>query len=95
MSKKLVIQKLSELNNQTKEQTKRFVDNFLTVVGEVLSEESSATFLHFGTFNAKKTPPRTMRSPSTGKSIDVPEGLRISFKPAKSFVKKVKEMSSE
>jgi hypothetical protein len=54
-----------------------------------LTLQKKVTLIHLGAFETYKTKARTARNPRTGEPINVPEGLRVRFRPNVSFKRTV------
>ena len=48
-----------------------------------------------GRFQRRQKAARTMRSPLTGKMVEVPEGVKVRFKPAKALLDRVGDARDE
>lgn len=95
MTKAEVIQEIANKTGVDKADVSTTIEAFFKVVKNALSEHENVYFRNFGSFVVKKRAQKVARIISQNKSIVIPEHYIPSFKPAKTFVSKVKEGSAE
>lgn len=95
MTKAEVIQEIANKTGVDKADVSTTIEAFFKVVKNALSEHENVYFRNFGSFVVKKRAQKVARIISQNKSIVIPEHYIPSFKPAKTFVSKVKEGSPE
>ena len=91
MTKAEVIQEIANKTGVDKADVSTTIEAFFKVIKNALSENENVYFRNFGSFVVKKRAQKVARIISKNKSIIIPEHYIPSFKPAKSFVSKVKE----
>jgi DNA-binding protein HU-beta len=95
VTKAEVIQEIANKTGVDKADVSTTIEAFFKVVKNALSEHENVYFRNFGSFVVKKRAKKVARIISKNKSIVIPEHFIPSFKPAKTFVAKVKDGSSE
>lgn len=90
MTKAQVIQEIASKTGIDKADVASVVEAFFRVVKGSLAEGENVYFRGFGSFVVKKRAEKVARIISKNKSIIIPEHFIPSFKPAKTFVEKVK-----
>lgn len=95
MTKAEVIQEIANKTGVDKADVSTTIEAFFKVVKNALQEQENVYFRNFGSFVVKKRAKKVARIISKNKSIVIPEHVIPSFKPAKSFVAKVKDSSSK
>jgi DNA-binding protein HU-beta len=89
---------ITEIANKTgvdKADVSTTLEAFFKVVKGALADNENVYFRTFGSFVVKKRAQKVARIISKNKSMVIPEHNIPAFKPAKSFVSKVKDSSSK
>ncbi|HHG84840.1 MAG TPA: integration host factor subunit beta [Bacteroidetes bacterium] len=94
MTKAEVIQEIANKTGVDKADVSTTIEAFFKVIKNALSENENVYFRNFGSFVVKKRAQKVARIISQNKSIIIPEHYIPSFKPAKSFVAKVKDSTA-
>lgn len=89
MTKKEIIEIVSERINLKKNHTKAVVECVFDVFTEILAQEKRIEVRNFGVFKVKRTPARIGRNPVTKESADVPARNIIQFKAGKFMKERV------
>ncbi len=90
MTKSDIISVIARETGIDKETVQRVVETLMGTVKESLMKDKNVYLRGFGSFIVKKRAQKTARNISTNTSIIVPEHYIPYFKPAKSFIDKVK-----
>ena len=85
MTKRVLVQKVSEKLNLTQLQTKEIVQYVLDCLSKTLIEEGRVELRNFGVFEVRKRKPRKARNPKTGETIKVKEKSVVVFKSGKAL----------
>ena len=91
MTKAEIVSKISEKTGVEKVTALAVVVSFMAEVKEAVSSNKSVFLRGFGTFKPKKRAEKTGRNISKNTTIIIPAHHIPAFKPAKVFVKQVKE----
>ena len=91
MTKAEIVNKISEKTGVEKVTTLAVVEAFMAEVKVSVSSNQSVFLRGFGTFKPKKRAEKTGRNISKNTTIIIPAHHIPAFKPAKVFVKQVKE----
>ena len=91
MTKAEIVSKISEKIGVEKVTALAVVESFMVEVKESVSSNESVFLRGFGTFKPKKRAEKTGRNISKNTTIIIPAHYIPAFKPAKVFVKQVKE----
>ena len=91
MTKAEIVSKVSERTGVEKVTALAVVEAFMGEVRSSISSNQSVFLRGFGTFNPKKRAEKTGRNISKNTTIIIPAHHIPAFKPAKVFVKQVKE----
>ncbi len=91
MTKAEIVSKISEKTGVEKVTTLAVVEAFMVEVKVSVSSNQSVFLRGFGTFKPKKRAEKTGRNISKNTTIIIPAHYIPAFKPAKVFVKQVKE----
>ena len=91
MTKAEIVSKISEKTGIEKVTALAVVEAFMGEVRSSISSNQSVFLRGFGTFNPKKRAEKTGRNISKNTTIIIPAHHIPAFKPAKVFVKQVKE----
>jgi DNA-binding protein HU-beta len=95
VTKAEVIQEIANKTGVDKQDVSTTIEAFFKVVRTALIENENVYFRNFGSFVVKKRAQKVARIISKNKAITIPEHNIPAFKPAKSFVTKVKEVSAK
>ncbi len=91
MTKAELVNKIAEKTGVEKLTTLAIVESMMTEIKNSISTNESVFLRGFGTFKAKKRAEKTGRNIKKNTTIIIPEHYMPAFKPAKTFVKAVKE----
>lgn len=91
LHKKTFVALLSVRLGISKADASRFFDGFLDILFEALGKKKTVTFRGFGKFFTKRLRRRKMRSPQTGRIIQVPARTVARFRTSKSFRNRIKD----
>ncbi|HJN63988.1 MAG TPA: HU family DNA-binding protein [Flavobacteriales bacterium] len=91
MTKAEIVSKISEKTGIEKVTALAVVEAFMAEVKSSISSNQSVFLRGFGTFKPKKRAEKTGRNISKNTTIIIPAHHIPAFKPAKVFVKQVKE----
>lgn len=80
MNKTDFIASVAEKAGLSKEQARKAVDAFATVVAEELQKGEKIALLGFGTFSVQDKPAREGINPSTKQKIQIPARKAVKFK---------------
>jgi nucleoid DNA-binding protein len=83
VTKKEIIEAVSEKTNTKKAHSRAIVESVLDVFIEILASEGRIEIRNFGVFKVKDTPARIGRNPVTREVADVPARKIIQFKAGK------------
>ena len=90
MTKSDIVNEISERTGIEKQQVLAVVEGMMKVIKSGLGERKSVYLRGFGTFYAKKRAEKIGRIITKKQQIVIPEHFIPAFKPAKSFMSKVK-----
>lgn len=90
MTKADIVNEISKDTGIEKITVQKTVEAFMEVVKDSLTKEKNVYLRGFGSFIVKKRAQKTARNISKNTTIIIPEHSIPAFKPAKSFVSKVK-----
>ena len=91
MTKADIVSEISKQTGIEKVAVKKTVEAFMESIKESLKGNQNVYLRGFGSFIVKKRAEKTARNISKNTTIIIPEHFIPAFKPAKSFVNKVKE----
>ena len=91
MTKADIVSKISDKTGIEKLAVQTTVEEFMKTVRKSLEDGQNVYLRGFGSFVVKKRAQKTGRNISKNTTIIIPEHFIPSFKPAKSFVEKVKK----
>jgi len=91
MTKADIVSKISDKTGIEKLAVQTTVEEFMKTVRKSLEDGQNVYLRGFGSFVVKKRAQKTGRNISKNTTIIIPEHFITSFKPAKSFVEKVKK----
>lgn len=84
MTKKELIEKMALEMGVSKKAAEIAVESFIKIVaGQMRQPGHEVVMRGFGTFRSKLVPARTGRNPLTGKTAEIPERIKVSFKSSK------------
>ena len=83
MTKKEIVQAISERIGLTQLQTKEIVRRTFDAVVKTLVTERRVELRNFGVFEVRRRAARRGRNPRTGEKVSVPERYVVRFKPGK------------
>jgi len=90
MTKADIVNEISKNTGIEKITVQKTVESFMETVKDSLSKNKNVYLRGFGSFITKKRAKKTARNISKNTTIIIPEHFIPSFKPAKTFVNKVK-----
>ena len=90
MTKAEIVTEIAGKTGIEKKDVLNTIEAFMEVVKESLTKEENVYLRGFGSFIVKKRAQKTARNISKNTTITIPEHNIPAFKPAKSFVAKVK-----
>ena len=84
MTKKELAEKLALEMGVSKRSGEMAVEAFINIIqGQMRQPGHEVVMRGFGTFKAKPVPARTGRNPQTGAPVEIPEHIKVVFKPSK------------
>jgi len=90
MTKADIVNEISKTTGIEKQAVQQTVESFMETVKASLVKGSNVYLRGFGSFIVKKRAEKTARNISKNTTLIIPEHFIPSFKPAKTFVGKVK-----
>ena len=90
MTKADIVNEISKTTGIEEVEAQKVVEAFMEIVKDSLAKEKNVYLRGFGSFIVKKRAQKTARNISKNTTIIIPEHYIPSFKPAKTFVNKVK-----
>ncbi|MDF1572328.1 MAG: integration host factor subunit beta [Bacteroidales bacterium] len=90
MTKADIVNEISKNTGIEKVTVQKTVEAFMESIKDSLSDNKNVYLRGFGSFIVKKRAKKTARNISRNTTIIIPEHFIPSFKPAKTFVNKVK-----
>lgn len=90
MNNKDFIAELAQRTGYSADETQKFVNVVVEVMGDYLQDDNSVLIPAFGTFEVKKKLERIMVNPSTGQRMLVPPKLVLTFKPNGTWKERIK-----
>jgi DNA-binding protein HU-beta len=90
MTKADIVNEISKNTGIEKITVQKSVEAFMEVVKDSLTKEKNVYLRGFGSFIVKKRAKKTARNISKNTTIIIPEHSIPAFKPAKTFIGKVK-----
>jgi DNA-binding protein HU-beta len=91
MTKADIVNEISKNTGIEKITVQKTIEAFMESVKDSLKENENVYLRGFGSFIVKKRAQKTARNISKNTTIIIPEHFIPSFKPAKTFVSKVKD----
>src|ERR1700722_6133765 len=92
MTKKDMAKNIAEQLGLSVSVVKEVIQRVFDGIIEVLLEDGRIELRNFGVFEGKKRKARLARNPRTGEKVDVPERMRIKFKPGMEMTERVEKM---
>ncbi len=89
ITKKELVNRISEETGQTKVVVKEILQRFLDEIIDELSQGNRLEFREFGVFELKRRKERTARNPKTGDAVHVPARTVVAFKPGRIMKERV------
>ncbi len=90
MTKLDIINQIADTTGMAKKDASVAVESFMKIVRDAMCEGENVYLRGFGTFQIKKRAQKTARNISKNTTITVPAHNFPGFKPAKSFLQKMK-----
>ncbi|MEM7475512.1 MAG: HU family DNA-binding protein [Planctomycetota bacterium] len=91
MTKKEIVKTISDKTGLTQSKIKEIVQLTFDGIVETLLEEGRVELRNFGVFQVKCRKARKARNPRTGRQVDVPEKVVVTFKPGKEMEARVQD----
>ncbi len=91
ITKKDLVEKISDRTGLTQVDTKIVVETFLDAVSRALREGKNIEIRGFGRFKIKKKRARIARNPRTNVHVQVPEGYKPVFEASKELKKRIND----
>jgi DNA-binding protein HU-beta/integration host factor subunit beta len=91
VTKKDLVERISERTGLTQVDTKIVVESFLDSISSALQKGSNIEIRGFGRFKVKQKKARTARNPRTNEYIDVEAGFKPVFEASKELRKRVND----
>lgn len=85
MTKKDLINAVSEISGVSKKDTAAVIDAVFIAITDSVANGDSVQLVGFGTFEARKRDARTGRNPHTGEAINISAATVPAFKAGKAF----------
>jgi nucleoid DNA-binding protein len=95
VTKKDLVEKISERTGLTQVDTKIVVESFLESVANALQDGQNIEIRGFGRFKVKQKRARTARNPRTNEFVEVEAGFKPVFEASKELRKKVNDSTKE
>ncbi|MBP8016928.1 HU family DNA-binding protein [Candidatus Gracilibacteria bacterium] len=95
MIKKEFVEEFSKKTGEEKEKSKKLVETFMELVGEMLEEDECLKFSNWGIFDKKETPERRVRHPKTGEFLVIKGRKVVKFHMGKKLNMKLNQKNSE
>ena len=94
MTKKEIVQSISEDLGLTQLETSKIVQRVFDTVLRILAKEGRVELRDFGVFEVKRRKPRRARNPKTGEEVLVPEKSVVRFKPGQIMQQRVEAVGN-
>jgi DNA-binding protein HU-beta/integration host factor subunit beta len=91
VTKKDLVEKISEKTGLTQVDTKIVVESFFDAVAKTLQQGKNIEIRGFGRFKIKKRKARNARNPKTNERIVVPDGYKLVFESSRELRKRVND----
>lgn len=78
-----IAEKLAAEHDLPKAEARKLLDSMIGAIADAASRGEEVAINGFGKFKVKETAARQGRNPSTGATIDIPAGKKLTFTPAK------------
>ena len=92
MTKKDMAKAIADEMGLAHAQATEVIQRVLDGITETLCEDGRLELRNFGVFEVRERKPRTARNPRTGKTVQVPAKLVVSFKPGRVMAERVGQM---
>ncbi|MCQ2054131.1 MAG: integration host factor subunit beta [Fibrobacter sp.] len=92
ITKKDLVEEISERTGQTQVQVKTIVETFLNSLATSLLEGSNIEIRGFGRFKLKERKKRVARNPRTGETVLIEAGTKPVFEPSKDLIKSLNDV---
>lgn len=92
ITKKDLVEEISERTGQTQVQVKTIVETFLNSLATSLFEGSNIEIRGFGRFKLKERKKRVARNPRTGETVLIEAGTKPVFEPSKDLIKSLNDV---
>ena len=83
LNKSELVSMIAEEGNITEAESRRILDLVSQTVIEALKENDKITLGNLGKMVKTTTKARTGRNPRTGETIEIPEKIRVAYRPSK------------
>ena len=83
MKKSELVAQLADLNELSRRQAEKVIDDFLDLIKDELAKGEKVVLSGFGTFEVRTRVARSGRNPRTGEEINVPKQKTPAFKVGK------------
>ena len=94
MTKREIVQSISEDLGLTQLQTKEIVQKVFDAILNSLAKEGRVELRNFGVFEVKRRAPRKARNPRTNETVHVPEKHVVVFKPGRIMQQRVESLKN-
>lgn len=91
VTKKELVDRISEQSNQKRVVVKKIVQNFLDEIINELGHGNRLEFRDFGVFETKERAARTAQNPKTLQRVEVPPKRTVKFKIGRMMKQKLQE----
>lgn len=89
MTKKDIAKTISDIMDMPQQQASEILQAALDTIVDHLATTGQLELRNFGVFKLKTMPPRKLKNPQNGLSVDLPERIKIVFKPGKLMEERV------
>jgi nucleoid DNA-binding protein len=93
VTKKNIVQAISEELGLTQLQTKDIVQKTFDAIVNTLVDDGRVELRNFGVFAVRRRKPRKARNPRTGEKVMVPAKCTVTFKPGRVMQERVEKES--
>jgi len=94
MTKKDIVKKIAEATDIPQMTVTQIVQLLFDGITEILVEEGGIELRNFGIFKVREDKPRRGRNPRTGEVVMVPARRRVTFKPGREMLKRVRKLQA-
>lgn len=95
VTKREICERIAKQNGWTAVQVKDVVQTFMDAVTDHLSQGNRMEFRNFAVLESEVQEPRKARNPRTGKTVHLPEKVKVSFTAGKKMREKAQEALSD